>query len=329
MTGTRGAFLRVGLLVSGGIVLAVWLVLFLGGDRVHNGRQFESYFTESVQGLDVGAPVKFRGVALGQVTEIGLVGALYHPPDAGHAIYRLVYVRFIIDLGRAGNPTELDTAASTGLRARLTSQGITGLAYLELDFVDPAQFPAEPVPWEPAYRVIPSVPSTLTQVQSAAERLLARINAVDIVALSRSAQRLLDDLHGELAEGGAAQQALAGTAALTTAARQAVQEADLPGLTAELRATAAGLHRLVGGPQGRAALAAVTRAADRLPALITALEATTRRGGDGVADLQADLVPVLRDARAAAANLREISEALRRYPAGVLLGGPPPREGRP
>ena len=61
----------------------------------------------------------------------------------------------------------------------------------------------------------------------------------------------------------------------------------------------------------------------RLPPLIAALEQTVRRTNSGAADLQSDLAPVLRDAQAAAANLRETSEELRRYPASVLFGGPP------
>ena len=327
MNSRRGAFLRVGLLVVTGIAVAVALALFLGGNRIHNGHVFETYFSESVQGLELGAAVKFRGVTLGDVTEVGLVSAVYHPHDNRQATYRLVYVRYLIDIGRTGRPTQLDTAAGTGLRARLASQGITGLSYLELDFVDSAQFPAEPVPWTPLYDVIPSMPSTLAQVQDAAQTLLAHINAVDIIAVGHSAQRLLDDLHREFASDGEAQQALAGAAALMAAARQAVQGADLPGLAAETRGTVAGLHALVGGKQARDTLAAISLAADRLPALVTALETTVHRTGGEMSDLQSDLVPVLRDARAAAANLRETSEALRRYPAGVLFGGPPPRDG--
>jgi ABC-type transporter Mla subunit MlaD len=333
MSSGRGAFLRVGLLVATGLGVAVALVLFLGGNRIRNGQVFESYFQETVQGLEVGAPVKFRGVSLGEVTEIGLVSAIYKELDIRRATYRLVYVRYIIDLSRTGRPAGLDTAVSGGLRARLASQGITGLAYIELDFVDPEKFPIASVPWTPRYDVIPSVPSTLAKVQDAAETLLAHINAVDLVGISTSAQRLLDELRGQLAEGGNAQQALSGAAALMTTAREALQRADLPGLAAELRATAAGAHTLVSGPQGRAALAAVTRSADRLadaaaklPALVTALQTAVQRSGGDLADLQSGLVPVLRDAQAAAANLRDTTETLRRYPAGVLLGGPPPRE---
>jgi ABC-type transporter Mla subunit MlaD len=81
-------------------------------------------------------------------------------------------------------------------------------------------------------------------------------------------------------------------------------------------------------------VAATARAADKLaetaaklPALVAAADATVHQTSNGVADLQAELEPVLRDARAAAANLREATDRLRRYPAGVLLGAPPPREG--
>lgn len=333
MTSPRGTFLRVGLLVATGVALAVGLVLFLGGNRIRHGQVFETYFQESVQGLEIGAPVKFRGVSLGEVSEIGLVSAVYKALDVTRETYRLVYVRYIVDLARTGRPAGLDSAVSSGLRARLASQGITGLSYIELDFVDPTRYPVPSVPWTPAYEVIPSVPSTLTQVQDAAQTLLAHINAVDLVALGQSAQRLLDDLHGQLAEGGDARQTLAGAAALMVAARDALQRADLPGLTAELRGVATGARALVSGKQGREVLAAITRAADRLadaaaklPALVTALETTVRRTSGDVSDLQSGLIPVLRDARAAAANLRETTETLRRYPAGVLLGGPPPRE---
>jgi ABC-type transporter Mla subunit MlaD len=333
MSSGRGTFLRVGLLVVVGVAVAVGLAIFLGGDRIHNGRIFESYFQESVQGLELGAPVKFRGVTVGRVTDIGLASSQYfldQTVDIRRATYRLVYVRYLIDLGRIGRAGNFDASINAGLRARLASQGITGLSYLELDFVDPKQYPPGTVPWTPKYDLIPSVPSTLAQVQDAAQMLLARINAIDIVAISHSAQVVLDDLHTQLTSGDA-HEALAGAAAFTVAAREAVERADLPGLAAELRGATADLRGLA--PQGRDALVAATRTADRLTeatgklsALLTTAEAVVHRTGNGVADLQADLAPALRDVRAAAANLREATEKLRRYPAGVLLGGPPPRE---
>jgi ABC-type transporter Mla subunit MlaD len=313
--------------------VAVGLAIFLGGDRIHNGRIFESYFEESVQGLELGAPVKFRGVTVGRVTEIGLVSSRYfldRPVDIHSATFRLVYVRYLIDIGRVGSPGALEDVIAAGLRAHLASQGITGLSYIELDFVDPKQYPPGTVPWTADYAIIPTVPSTLAQVQDAAQTLLARINAVDIVALSHSAQLVLDDLHTQLTSGDA-HQALAGAATLMQSAREAVERADLPALAAELRGATADLRGLT--PQGRDALVAATRTADRLTeataklsTLLTAADAIMHRTGNGITDLQADIEPALRDARAAAANLREITEGLRHYPAGTLLGGPPPRE---
>ena len=64
-------------MVLGSLLLLVGLVLALTGDRWHEGQAYETYFSESVQGLDVGAPVKYRGVTLGRVSHIGLVSAEY------------------------------------------------------------------------------------------------------------------------------------------------------------------------------------------------------------------------------------------------------------
>jgi ABC-type transporter Mla subunit MlaD len=105
----------------------------------------------------------------------------------------------------------------------------------------------------------------------------------------------------------------------------------LPGLTADIRRTSTALRDTVQGEQTQklltnAALAAdrMANAAAKLPPLISALQATAQRAGNGTADLEQSLVPLLRDLTATAQNLRETTEALRRYPAGVL-SGPPPR----
>ncbi len=103
-----------------------------------------------------------------------------------------------------------------------------------------------------------------------------------------------------------------------------MQAADLPGLTADLKRTSAALRDTVQGEQmqkllANAALAAdrLANAAARLPPLIASLQATAQRAGNGTADLEQGLVPLLRDMQATAQNLREMTEALRRYPAQV------------
>ncbi len=330
----RAASLRVGLLLLAGIAAAVGLVMFLGRDRVSDGVRYETYFRESVQGLDVGAPVKFRGVTLGQVTEIGLVTAAYMSDQAVETRRpeaRMVVVRWLIDPKRMGRVPDQATAIDLGLRARLGSQGITGLAYIELDFVDPVKFPAETVPWTPKEIYLPSMPSTLTQVLVAAQALAVKVQGIDIGRIATTIQAVLDDIHGELATG-STRAALADLAALAKTLRSNAEEADLPGLSGELRGLTAALRATLDSKETRGLITASTQAAERLaaataklPALITSLETTVKRANAGAADAQADLVPILRDARAAASSLRETAETLRRYPASMLLGAPPPR----
>ncbi len=331
---SRGASVRVGLLLILGVAGVVGLVLFLARDRVKDGLRYETYFRESVQGLDVGAPVKFRGVTLGQVTDIGLVTAEYMgavAADPSRAEVRMVVVRWLIDPKRMGKVPDSGTAISLGLRARLGSQGITGLAYIELDFVDPKRFPAETVPWTPRDEYLPSMPSTITQVQDAAQALATKLQKVDLERMVTAVQAVLDDVHDQLATGSAGA-ALTDLAALAHTLRGGAEAADLPGMMTELRATTAALRATLDGKETRNLLASSAQAADRLaaataklPALIATLDATLRRANTGTADVQAELVPVLRDARAAVANLRETTETLRRYPASMLLGAPPPR----
>lgn len=327
----RGAYVPLGLLIIAGIALSLGMIWFLGGQRIRQGQQVESYFSESVQGLDVGAPVKYRGVTLGRVIDIGLVSAEY--PDARMATartYRLVFVRYVIDEAKTGRAMDPARAVKLGLRVRLAAQGITGLTYLELDFVDPEIYPATEVPWQPKAAYIPSMPSTMFQVQNTAQEVLAKLNRADIDGVTRAIIALVHDLQQQFSEGDA-HQALVQMTALEKTLQKAVRDADLPGLTAELRHTSEAIRDVAQGQALQHTLAstdraatALAQAATRMSPLIVQLQKTTHSVGDSAADLQQALVPLLRDLQATAQNLRETSEMLRRYP-GQILSGPPPR----
>lgn len=334
--GSRAAFFRVGLLIVLGLGAIIGLAIFLGGDRIRHGMFYETYFSETVQGLEVGAPVKFRGVTLGHVTEIGLVAAEYLKGDmqastGGKSTSRLVFVRFEVDPKRVGSIPDIQASVANGLRARLASQGITGLSYLELDVVAPYRYPPLDVPWTPNAEYIPSMPSTLMQVQDAAQSILTKLQAIDTEALSNSLIGLLNDLREELAKGDV-HATLAGAQTLLDTLNGAVKGADLPALTAELQSTLKGVNGMVNGPQLQQLLANASMASERLAQaaqkigpLLSTTDTTVKHLDDGRADLLAQLAPILRDARAAVANLRETSEALRGYPAQTFFGGPPPR----
>ncbi len=332
--GEQGIYLRVGLLILGGVGLLIGLLVFLSGNRLSEGVPFETYFRESVQGLEVGAPVKFRGVTLGRVTEIGLVSAEY---GGGQAVspdissYRLVFVRFVINPQRVGRLPDTAHAVETGLRAKVAPQGITGVSYIELDFVQPDEYPPLELPWQPRAEYIPSMPSTLAQVQDAAVQILSKLNSVDFAALAQGATGLLDDARAELKDGDL-RAILGSTAALLAELRDQAHRADLAGLATDLQRTSRSVRETVESKEVRALIANAANAADRLsasaaklPVLLAAVDATVRRADNGTADLQQSLGPLLRDLQATIGNLRDTSEALRQYPAQVLLGGPPPR----
>ncbi len=303
----KAAFLRVGALLVAGAAAIIGLLFFLSRDQVHDGRKFESYFQDSVEGLDVGAAVKFRGVTLGQVTQIGLVSVLY--PDAvpsqpeGEASQKnlqLVVVRYTIDPQKSGKVPDPSRSSRLGLRARVASQGITGISYIELDFVDPALFPARSVGWVAHDEIMPSMPSTITQVQDAGQALLAKLQALDLQTLVESAQLVLDDLDGE------------------------IMRADLPGLSADVKATSASVREMVQGKPVQELLGSAHDDTARLAKLIEQLQRTASRADDGLADLRQRLDPLLRDAAIVAANLRQTSETLRADPAALLFSGTPP-----
>jgi paraquat-inducible protein B len=292
---------------------------------------FETYFEESVQGLDVGAPVRYRGVAVGRVTQIGLVTAEY-PRPAGmpySAGFQRVFLRFGLNLRQVGETPDIDEAVRLGLRARITAQGITGVNYLELDFVSPQCFPVTSPPWQPRYPVIPGVPSTVAQVTNAAELLIQRLADLPVDQISNDIAGLLSNLNRQTSDGDLAQ-VLREAATTMTLLRTAVEGGDLAGALDEFRSAAADARTLLNGPEIRGAMANASgaaaelrRAAQRLPGAVEGMERTMRAARETTVDVQAELLPILIDLRATTANLRATAEQLRSSPSQILFGAPP------
>ena len=338
MAQARGLYLRVGALVLAGLALGIGFVLFLTADRLSgSNQQFETYIRESVQGLEIGAAVRYRGVSVGRISEIGLVAAEYRRPqgDPFGAAFQLVYVRFAIDNNRIGETPNVEEAVKQGLRVRIAAQGITGVNYLELDFVDPARFPARTVPWEPRFPYIPAIPSTVAQVQGAAEQLLQRLQEADLPALLDNVIGLVSELRGQVKDGDLAA-TLREAAELMRTLRAAAAQADIPGALGELRGTAEDARKLLASRELAQALAnAAAATADirgvtaRLPGSMNNLDASLRSARSATTDIQAELAPILRDLRAAVANLRDTTEQLRRYPSQAIFGAPPPAPTEP
>ena len=97
----------------------------------------ETYFTESVNGLSPGAPVKFKGIDIGKVTEISLSSKVYpddhislFSPDASVAV-----VRMIVYIDENQLKEQLPDLIQKGLRFQTELAGVTGTIYLAANFL--------------------------------------------------------------------------------------------------------------------------------------------------------------------------------------------------
>jgi paraquat-inducible protein B len=122
--------------VLGGVALAATaLVLFSSQDLFSPRRQFVAYFQQSVNGLNVGAPVKFKGIPVGEVLSIEGV----YDPETGIVFPRVTFEFRPETLTNAkveeGEYTLLPLLLKQGLRVSLKSQSIlTGQVFVAMDF---------------------------------------------------------------------------------------------------------------------------------------------------------------------------------------------------
>jgi paraquat-inducible protein B len=154
---------RVGAFVLAGVALLVVVVVLLGsGSLLSEKHTFVSYFTGSVAGLRVGAPVKLRGIVIGQVTGVYLTLSRQVDLTRVPVIYE-IDERLVRQRGgggeRLGDPDYREELIDDGLRAALELESfVTGQRYVELDFypdapLEYAQEPDENHPEIPAIEV--------------------------------------------------------------------------------------------------------------------------------------------------------------------------------
>jgi paraquat-inducible protein B len=190
----RASPTAVGGFVVSAVVLIIGAVLVFGsGKFFHQSHPFVCLFKGSVNGLKIGAPVKFRGVQIGEVTAIRL--RLPGQPPIVSQVGREVAlpVFFELDqqevegLGGVGanlaKATLLKVLIERGLRAQLATESLlTGLLYIDLDF-HPDTPATLMLPPDSGYREIPTVPTSMEQIQDAALHALARLEKIDFEGL--------------------------------------------------------------------------------------------------------------------------------------------------
>lgn len=163
---------RLGLFIVIGTLLFISVMAILGAGKIFEHTvKMETYLNESVNGLEVGSPIKLRGVKIGTVSEIGFVTD--HYADFERSALRYVYI-----LGELNHEmfettegkdlmNSLKREVDRGLRARPVSLGLTGQLFLEIDYVNPKKNPPLEITWDPEHIYIPAAPSMMSKVESA------------------------------------------------------------------------------------------------------------------------------------------------------------------
>ena len=324
---------KLGLFVALSLTLAFGGLVVFGANRL-NRESFPivTYFGESVEGLDVGSPVKFRGVQLGRVD-----GITFAPNQKDVQVTCEIFLETVQRLGlrETAPDTNIELALELeGLRLQLQRSGITGVAFLEADiFPEEKRVDAE-YDFELPWNYLPSQPSTLRSIESGIEETLDTLPEV-----LTEAQRVLQVFERSLADArfGEVSEELLG--ALSSAR----------GLTDEVRGAGAGqmvgeARELVGSYRAvadhiREGVDTLRTSLGRIDGLIATVEGDLEQAGfadavDAVRDaarnigstasdgsaLTLELRQELRTAGETLESLRRLIDLLERDPSAVLSG---------
>jgi hypothetical protein len=306
---------KVGLFVLSGVVLALCALVFLGVESLRNDHvRYHTYFDEPVQGLNIGAPIEFRGVKVGQVADIRIA------PDRRHVdVVLALFTDNLRGLGIAEGTDEDDTRMNVpaDLRVLMALQGVTGQKTLQIDFVDPARTPAPVLPFPPDKNYIPSAPSMITKIQDSVSNAVERVPEMTdaLAAMATRADRILASFEeAKLAERTSA--ALARADQAFASMQAGFDDAALGKVSAQAQATFASLDATI--VRANAVIARL----DGDTGLLASVQRASNALGDAVttAPLGEELASTLREFQEAAASVRRLADALERNPDMLLKG---------
>lgn len=341
------SYFKIGLFVIVAVVLGVLGVVVLGGGKFFQKKNIiETYIDESVQGLDVGSPVKFRGVLVGNVEGITLSSVEY-PTRRSYVVVRADISRnvFQFPLNDPDDPAFV-AEVKRGLRVRLAPQGLTGQAYLEADYLDPGVNPPLTIDWRPKYSYVPSARSRITQLSDAVERILRNVEQVDVQRLigtmenslktidrlvsganldkvSTQALALLSELRDtnrqlkEIVAGPDLKSAAKDAAVAAGTAREIFQRAEKPltQLMTDLPKVTDGVNRVV---------QRLDAASANLPETSADLKQSLQNLNRLISSQQQDIQQTIQNLRSTSETIRQIVDTSKKYPAQTLFGAPPP-----
>jgi len=309
----------VGAFVLGALGLILAAVVALKGGLFQKTHEFVIYFPSDINGLRIGAPVKFKGVEIGEVKQTQLsLGQQINPQT--HQLRALVRIPVIIELdqkkilSRGGttidlsDPHTIPNLVQEGLRAQLGSDSlVTGLLYVALDMVPETPIQMIAPPGSPLQE-IPAIPTTLEQAQAVAVRIFERLDKVDFNAVFTQLTAMLQSIRQITAS-----PALKEVVANSEKTRQ------------QLDHTLAGAQQTLSTVNGR-----IPPLSDTLQKTSVSADAAAKQARLTLGTVQTTIEPnspvnyqvvqTLQDVSAAAHSIKELADYLQRNPSAVVRG---------
>jgi len=184
----RASYFIIGLTVLLGLAATVATLVYIGGLRDRGDEILvETYYDKAVSGLSVGSVVNFRGVKIGEVREIAFVGNKY---DVEGIDRSRIYILMAFERRLLGEPNTsgneggkiLQKLVAAGLKATVSSNGITGIARIECDISADNPEPPAAISWTPAHAYVPPKVSLLDNFSVSATKVMNQINQMDLNA---------------------------------------------------------------------------------------------------------------------------------------------------
>lgn len=202
--GKRISATAIGIFVVGSFALVIVAIVVVGsGSLFKKPVRFVCMFQGNVNGLRIGAPVKFKGVQVGTVEQIKLVLS----PSEGKLTSGIADMRLPVIIGidhemltqrgatgMALSQGGFESMISRGLSAQLEAESLlTGLLYVDLDLRPNSQPNFSLLPGG-GLREIPTVPTTIEAIQEQATDAIAKLDRIDLNGLVNSFTQAADSI---------------------------------------------------------------------------------------------------------------------------------------
>lgn len=189
-------------------LLVAGLLLFGGGQYFKSDKvRFVIFFDSSLNGLEIGAPVKMQGVKIGEVTDIAL-----QVDKKSTKIYKPVVVAidrnslsgpegmaFPKAMTRAQRMANRDKLVAAGFRARLEMQSLlTGLLYVDVD-VHPDKPPSLVNLDYKGMIEFPGIPTTADELRNTAQEVANKLRALPLDQIVQDFAETLKEVKNLLA----------------------------------------------------------------------------------------------------------------------------------